>query len=423
MEYRPRILDMVLDDLMPELPAIALDGPKGVGKTATASRRASRTWALDSESQRAIVAAEPSRVAGSGTTFIDEWQHVPTVWDVVRRAVDDGAQPASFLLAGSATPKPRAPIHSGAGRIVSLRMRPMALCERVGANPTVSLNALLRGEAGALRGDTPAGLDHYAHEIAASGLPGIHGLPERLRRMQLDGYLQRLASKGLRTEDDPVLRRPETLMSWLRSYASAESTTTTYEKIRNAAAIGDGTPPNRPTTLRYRDWLTSMWLLDPVPPWQPLGISLGALASSPRHQLADPALSLRLLSGSARSLLQGRDDVVLPGCAPLFGRLFEALATLTVRVCAQVSDAVVSHLRTKRGDHEIDLIVEGPERELLAIEAKLASAIGDDDVRHLDWLRGRLGSRLTDALVVTTGPAAYRRRDGIGVVPLALLGP
>lgn len=115
--------------------------------------------------------------------------------------------------------------------------------------------------------------------------------------------------------------------------------------------------------------------------------------------------------------------MVLPGCAPLFGRLFEALATLTVRVCAQVSDAVVSHLRTKRGDHEIDLIVEGPERELLAIEVKLASAIGDDDVRHLDWLRGRLGSRLTDALVVTTGPAAYRRRDGIGVVPLALLGP
>ena len=80
---------MVLDDLMPGLPAIALDGPKGVGKTATASRRASRTWALDSESQRAIVAAEPSRVAGSGTTFIDEWQHVPAVWDVVRRAVDD----------------------------------------------------------------------------------------------------------------------------------------------------------------------------------------------------------------------------------------------------------------------------------------------------------------------------------------------
>ena len=148
MEYRPRVLDMVLDDLMPGLPAIALDGPKGVGKTATASRRASRTWALDSESQRVIVAAEPSRVAGSGTTFIDEWQHVPAVWDVVRRAVDDGAQPASFLLAGSATPNPRAPIHSGAGRIVSLRMRPMALCERAGSNPTVSLNALLRGKRG-----------------------------------------------------------------------------------------------------------------------------------------------------------------------------------------------------------------------------------------------------------------------------------
>jgi len=241
--------------------------------------------------------------------------------------------------------------------------------------------------------------------------------------MQLDGYLQRLASKGLRTEDDPVLRRPETLMSWLRSYASAESTTTTYEKIRNAAAIGDGTPPNRPTTLRYRDWLTSMWLLDPVPPWQPLGISLGALASSPRHQLADPALSLRLLSGSARSLLQGRDDVVLPGCAPLFGRLFEALATLTVRVCAQVSDAVVSHLRTKRGDHEIDLIAETRDGRIVAIEVKLAASVTDPDVQHLVWLRSRLPEDVSDLVVLTTGTTAYRRRDGVAVIPLALLGP
>ncbi len=422
MEYQLRAVDYVLDEFLPGLAAIALDGPKGIGKTATATRRASHVWNLDNPSERAILSADPSRIQMAGTVFIDEWQHVPHVWNAVKRAVDEGAAPGAFLLAGSATPSRSAPIHSGAGRIVSLRMRPMGLCERPGAITSVSLGALLRGEAEKLSGTTSAQLDTYADQIAASGFPGIHPLPERLRRTQLDGYLSRLLAKELVTDDEPRLRRPETLQAWLRSYAAAEATVTSYEKIRDAATLRGGPPPARKTTLRYRDWLTSMWLLDPLPAWVPWGINLGALTSSPRHHLADPALALRLLGGSSAALLQGRDDTTHPGAAPLFGRLFESLATLTVRACAQVSDAEVFHLRTKRGEHEVDLIVQGPNQELLAIEVKLTGAVGDDDVKHLLWLRQRLGERLTDAIVLHTGPVAYRRPDGIGVVPLALLG-
>ncbi|WP_415086751.1 DUF4143 domain-containing protein [Micropruina sp.] len=104
------------------------------------------------------------------------------------------------------------------------------------------------------------------------------------------------------------------------------------------------------------------------------------------------------------------------------GALFESLATQSVRVHAEAMSARVGHLRTKNGDHEIDLIVETNDTRCTAIEVKLADTIHDADVRHLLWLRGRLGDRLSDCRILNTGPRAYRRPDGVAVVPLALLG-
>ena len=105
------------------------------------------------------------------------------------------------------------------------------------------------------------------------------------------------------------------------------------------------------------------------------------------------------------------------------GALFESLATLSVRVFAQAAGAGVLHFRTKGGEREVDLIVERDDGRIVAIEVKLSAAVDDEDLTHLTWLRGRLGESLLDAAVLTTGSHAYRRRDGIGVVPLALLGP
>jgi predicted AAA+ superfamily ATPase len=106
----------------------------------------------------------------------------------------------------------------------------------------------------------------------------------------------------------------------------------------------------------------------------------------------------------------------------LLGGLFESLVTLSVRVYAQAAEARTAHLRTWSGDREIDLIVERGQR-IMAIEVKLGQAPDERDVRHLLWLRNELGDELADAIVITTGQAAYRRPDGIAVVPAALLGP
>lgn len=421
--YRPRIIDDELDALLSGLPALALEGAKGVGKTASASQRAKTVRALDDPARRRLAAADPGRLLeGPAPVLLDEWQLVPEVWDLVRRSVDADGAPARFLLTGSATPVERG-THSGAGRIVSLRMRPLALAEREGWDaPTVSLARLLSGDRPTVTGATEARLGRYCDEIVRSGFPGARHLQGRALRAQLDGYLLRVVDRdfpelGLRVRNPAGLRR------WMTAYAAASSTTMSYEKIRDAATSGDGDKPAKSTTLPYRDVLERLWILDPVPSWLPARNAIARLSRPPKHQLADPALAARLLGADAASLLEGTEPTVtVARDGTLLGALFESLITLSVRVYAQAAEATVKHLRTARGEHEIDLIVERADGRVLAVEIKLARDVGDRDVRHLRWLSDRLGDDLLDAIVVTTGPEAYRRADGIAVVPGALLG-
>lgn len=414
MDYLPRTVDAELDELLPEVAAIALDGLKGVGKTATARRRATAEWRLDDPAQRDVIRADfDLATAPRGTLLIDEWQHLPQVWDSVRRQVDAGAMPGRFLLTGSATPVNATGTHSGAGRILSLRMRPLALHERGQAHPTISLAALLSGTASPLGGKSKFDLADYIDAIIGSGFPGVQGTSARVRRQMLDSYLQRVIDRDLPDQGFEV-RRPETLRRWLAAYAAASSTTTSYSKILDATTGGEGSQPAKTTTIAYREHLSRVWLLDPLPGWIPANSPLKRLQQAPKHQLADPALAARLL-GLTEASLPG------PSGAHMLGPLFESLACLSVRVGAQAAEARVSHLRLSGGDREIDFIVEGPDGQVLAIEVKLARSVGDADVRHLLWLRQQIPDRIVDLVVINTGPAAYRRPDGVAVIPLAML--
>lgn len=409
-------MDRELDELLAVAPAVAIDGPKGVGKTDTALRRAAAAWFLDDPAQRGIAQADFGlATVPSGTFLLDEWQHVPQVWDAVRRQVDSGATPGRFLLTGSATPVDAAGTHSGAGRILSLRMRPMGLHERGAVNPTVSLAGLLGGGQQDIAGSSAFTLPDYADAIVNSGFPGIMNAPGRLRRGLLDAYLLRVVDRDLADRGFAV-RRPETFRRWLGAYAAASSTTTAYSRLLDATTGGDGGQPAKTTTITYRDHLTQLWLLDPVPGWTPANNPIRRLQQAPKHHLADPALAARLLDLSAETLLR-------PAGAHMAGPLFESLVTLGVRVLAQAAEATVSHLRLGGGDREVDLVVQGRDGQVLGMEVKLAPAVSDSDVRHLRWLRDQIPDRVVDLVVVTTGPVAYRRRDGVAVVPLALLGP
>lgn len=422
--YVSRVIDDELDQLMPPLTAISLEGPKAVGKTETATRRANTVYRLDDPKQRQIIAAEPARILeGDPPILIDEWQRVPDTWDILRRAVDDDATPGRFLLTGSATPADR-PTHSGAGRIVTLRLRPMTLSERGVETPEVSLSRLMRGDRPPLRGSTDIGLEEYTRELLASGFPGLRHLEDRPLRAQLDSYLRRIVDTDFEQLGRTV-RNPDVLRRWMRAYAAATATTASWETVRSAATAGQDDKPAKTTTLPYREALEQLWILDPVPAWAPSRNYFSRLSRSPKHHLCDPALAARLLGVGSRALLEGRDPgVEVPRDGVLLGHLFESLVTLCVRVFAQRAEAELRHLRLRGGRREVDLMLERQDGRVLAIEVKLSNTVSDSDFEHLIWLQERLGRDLLDALVVTTGPQAYRRPDtGIGVVPAALLGP
>lgn len=405
---------------MSEFAAVAIEGARAVGKTESAIRRARSVHRLDGP-EATIAAAEPTAVlSGDPPVLIDEWQYVPPVWDAVRRAVDAGATPGSYVLTGSASEHGA---HTGAGRILSLRMRPMTLAERGIATPTVGLGTLLAGGRPAVAGSSTIGLEGYAAAIIASGFPGARALSPRARQDFLDSYLTRIVEHDF-AELGHAVRRAATLRRWMIAYAAATSTTASFETIRDAASGGEGNKPAKTTTLPYREILERLFVVDPVPAWAPTRSRMARLAMPPKHQLADPALAASLLGVDAAALLSAEPaGPPIPRDGVLLGALFESLVTLDVRVFAEAARARVGHLRTRSGDHEIDLIVERRDGRVLAIEVKLTSVPSEQDLRHLHWLRNQIGEDLLDAVVVVSGPTAYRRPDGIAVVPAALLGP
>ncbi|TRZ73106.1 MAG: ATP-binding protein [Actinobacteria bacterium] len=418
--YIPRVIDQELDVLLAQLPALLLDGPRAVGKTTTATQRCAAVRRLDTNNDRQLIAADPFMIADDpAPLLIDEWQRVPPVWDAVRRLIDDDSSPNQFLLTGSA---PFAPGHSGAGRIATIRMRPMNLYERQLCPTTISFAKLFGDTPAKISGTCKLSLTDYVDQIIAGGFPGMRHLVGVAQQRQLDSYLEAIVTHDL-TESGFKVRRPATLIAWLRAYAAATATATTWEKIRDASTSGMANKPPRTTTLPYIELLTSLRILDPLDAWLPTNNHLARLTSSPKHHLADPALAVRLLSRNRLHLLSGQDgSVTVPRDGTLLGALFESLAALSIRTFAQTIGAKTFHLRTESTRHEIDFIVEHQDK-IVAIESKLGSSVDDHDVRHLKWLRDRVGDAVVDCVVLTTGIDAYRRSDGIAVVPLGLLAP
>ncbi|MDA8263616.1 MAG: DUF4143 domain-containing protein [Actinomycetota bacterium] len=423
MTYQRRSLDDVLDQLLPQLPAILLEGAKGVGKTSTAERRAATRFHLDNPADLELARGDPERVlASKKPVLIDEWHRYPAIWDAMKRAVDHNAVAASFFLTGSASPDAGA--HSGAGRIVDLQMRPLALAERRLSKPTVSLVTLLQGGRGPIQGASALTLADYTNEILRSGFPGLRNFWGRPLRESLDAYVSRVIDRDFKAELGRTVRNPSALRRWLTAYAAATSTTASFETIRKSAGTAGGqeSMPTKVSGLSYRDALKRLWIVDPVPGWRPTRNQFGRLDQPEKHHLADPALAARLLGADAPKLLHDRPlGPPMPRDGTLLGALFESLVTLSVRVYAQAAEARVFHLREKSGRHEIDLIVERDDGRVVAIEVKLAAVVDDRDVRHLHYLAGQIKDDLLDMVIVTTGADAYRRQDGVAVVPAALL--
>ncbi len=389
-------------------PACLVEGIRGVGKTSSAQRLASSSLRLDDPPTAAAVAGDPEAAFGPlpPPVLIDEWQRVPTVWDAVRRAIDHDRTPGSFVLSGSSRAALSADVHTGAGRILPVRLRPMTLCERRGEVPEVRLADLAEFGIDAVRGiRSPLAPAAQVDAITESGLPGYLGLEPLDHQDALRSYLDLAVARDL-TEIASAQRDITKLRNYVRAYSATVGTTAEHAAIHNAAGVSKATGES------YHDLLTRLGLVEELPGWS--HNRLKRLTRRPKRHLVDPALAAADHHDTASTLAQRSDRS---------GHLFESAVVCHIRAAA---DALglgwrFSHLRTAGGDQEIDLITDLPSGDVLAFEAKLSRTVTAADARHLITLKERLGTSFRAGLVVSPGETAYRLDDRIAAVPLAAL--
>jgi predicted AAA+ superfamily ATPase len=418
-----RYIEDWIAQYLPLLRAVSIEGARGVGKTVSAKRFAETLIYLDRENERTALEGDYERLwTEAPPILLDEWQYLPEVWDRVRRMVDDHIPPGTFLLTGSMQSTNKA-IHSGAGRIIGIRMRPLSLAERFPDEVRYKLQDCLDGKMPErIDGISKISYQDYINEIVRSGFPAIYQADEGVRKLEIESYLERISHRDFDSQG-VAIRHPGKMMSWLRAYAAATGTTTSYNKMLDAATAGEDQKPSKETAIAYREALRSLWLIDDLHFWWDGGGFLGRLKQTPKHYLADPALEAYLLGLSERDLITGKASSAFDAdYGSIAGRLFESLCNMSLRTYATTIGADIGYVRTQKGNREIDFVVQ-KNQCIVAIEVKLSPTVDDSDVRHLNWFEEKIGDRIKEKIILTTGSHAYRRpKDRVLVIPAALFG-
>ena len=396
--------------------AVLIEGAKAVGKTVTASQVAATVVRLDVDRiARAALETMPEQLFTLPTPILfDEWQETPEIWNLVRRAVDDHVDRGLYVLTGSARPRDTTPLHSGAGRIGRLRMRPMSLFETGHSSGTVSLAGLLAGDV-VVGAPAPTTIPALLERVVIGGWPDLLGADEAEARAWLRDYVLTLAEVDL-PEMGPR-RNPATVLRLLTALARSAGTPLN----RSALALdvgGDAGPIASETLTNYLTALERLMLIEPVPAWRPHMRSRTRLRTTPVHHFVDPSVGLAALGVGTPELLRDLNAA---------GFQFESLVMRDLRVYGQPLGATFSSWRDSRTGHEVDAILELPDGRWAAFEIKLGEAAVDAAAAGLLNCAGKIDTtKHSDPLalvVLTGGRFAYRRPDGVWVVPITALGP
>ena len=421
-KYLPRIADQVLQEDLATIGAIEIAGPKWCGKTTTALRLSnSHIYMSPTESGAQDVAfatADPGAFLMKKPPFlIDEWQIIPFIWDEIRHQIDErGGEPGQFILTGSAVPPPdHARQHSGAGRIGRYLMRPMSLFESLDSNGTVSLAGLFAGSAQGSRCDMD--LRDYARLTCRGGWPGMIGVPEQRARRLLEMFYERLVSSDI-SRVDGVNRSEETAANVMSAYSRVVSTQASIATMKTDIASKGDSKPDRKTLTGYVNALRKLYVVEDLPAWSPqLNVRTTVRTSDTRH-FVDPSLACVSRDYSP-------DDLM--GDLKGFGYLFESLAIRDLRIYSQALGGKVFHYRDHNG-LEADAVIHLKNGAFALVEVKLfAENAINEGAENLRALAGKLDTtrmRAPSFMAVITGTKnAYRRKDGVWVVPLGCLKP
>lgn len=417
--YLPRLIDTAVADYLKAFGAVVIEGPKWCGKTWTSLHHCASEFFLGDAAgnfqNKHLAEISPRTVlTGIAPRLLDEWQEVPALWDAVRSEVDARNAKGQFILTGSATPNRKGILHSGAGRIGRLWMRPMSLFEAGFSSGSVSLAKLCRGElAPVITGEVE--LLRLAQYIVRGGWPGNLTVPEQQAGLMATEYINAILENDVYRLDG-VRLNVHKMRLLLKSLARNESTAATNKTLKNDIRAVDAEDVDDDTIAAYLDIFRRLFLLDNQPPFAPGARSSIRIKQAEKRHLADPSLACALLKLSPAGLIQDLET---------FGLLFEALCERDLRIYANSFGGELYHYRDYK-DNEIDAVIELPDHSWCGVEIKLGANQIDKAAKNLLTINEKIkqaNGASASALMVVCGlaNAAYRRPDNVLVVPITAL--
>lgn len=418
-KYLKRIADRVLQDRLAASGAVLIEGPKWCGKTRTALENSkSHLFMQDPDKAISYLKAADTKpsllLKGDTPRLLDEWQTAPVLWDAVRFMVDQRGKSGQFILTGSAVPKDNVVQHTGTGRISRLLMRPMSLYESMESNGSVSLKALFDGET-EIDNFSTLTIEQITFAIVRGGWPASIGKSEKIALRHAIDYVEAIINADV-SRVDGIEKNPVRVRALLRSLSRNISTLATIRTIHDDIAMGDAEESiSEKTISQYLGALDRIFVTENLPAWNPALRSKTAIRTSPKRQFVDPSIAAAVMRLTPSRLLEDFN---------YFGFLFESLCDRDLRIYAEAIDGQVFHYRDASG-LEADAVIALNDGRWAAVEVKLGSKEIEDAAVHLLELKNKVNTEKMQEpsfLMILTGTEiAYRREDGVYVVPLGCL--
>ena len=420
-EYRPRIVDEMLKDKLEAKGAVLIEGPKWCGKTTTALQVAASVLRMDEPSRRdaniQMSEIEPERLLeGDTPRLIDEWQIAPKLWDAARYEVDIRGEEGQFILTGSAVPVDSEDItHSGTGRFTWLMMRPMSLYESGESSGEVSLKDLFN-KPYKITGISEHNIDDLTFLICRGGWPHAIGMKEKAALSQAEDYYDAVVKSDINRADG-VNKNPERVKRLMRSFARNQGAQIGYTTLRDDIQANDTGSLNEDTVASYVDALKKIFVIEDMPAWNPNLRSKTSIRSADTRYYIDPSIATAALGIGPNDLVNDLNTM---------GLLFETLCVRDLRVYAESIGGDVLHYRDKSG-LECDTVIHLRNGRYGLAEIKLGGQkLIEEGVENLKALEKKIDTSKMPGpsfmmIVVGIGDFAYRREDGIYIVPIGCL--
>ena len=419
--YRNRIADSILGKKLMAKGAVLIEGAKWCGKTTTASQIAKSILYMQDPARKRqyleLSEIDPARLlSGETPRLIDEWQLAPKLWDAIRFEVDRRDEFGQFILTGSAVPPETSEIsHSGIGRITKMLMRPMSLYESGDSSGQVSLSGLFAGN-GDIRGESSMNIDKLSFLICRGGWPKAIDEEKDVALQQAIDYFDAIVDADISRVDN-VERNKERTKRILRSYARSVGTQAKISSIAADISANEAVSISDMTITSYINALKKIFVLEDSSSWNPNLRSKTAIRTSDTRYFTDPSVCTAALELGPNDLVNDLNTM---------GFLFENMCIRDLRIYAEALDGNVYHYRDKSG-LECDAVVHLRNGVYGLVEIKLGGdRLISEGIETLKKLSSNIDTTKMKApafkmVLVGVGEMAYRRSDGIYIVPLSCL--